>query len=483
MRRKIFCCCKTPFASRSIWLLFIWFALLTLCACGGSSSNKNDQEGENSELLTELAELVESAYTFGFPAVEHYKLAHLYFVPGTGLQANQFFHRRELATPSDTLVVGPNNDTMSSATMLDVRAEPVVVSVPNIDGRYFSIQLLNIFTENLSIIASEQEGAIASNVIVAGPGWDESNFENAHNFQIIRSESQLILALARVEVRGEDDVEAATVIQDQLLITPLSDFVGNVSPPPAAELTWPINFNAKRDNSASFFSYMNFMLQFHEFSEEEQALISDFSVLSIGPGWAFDLNDFSALEQAAIAQGISAARNKTQFPESGVLRNGWTVPNDLIGEKGSDYPFRAVVAWHGLYALNLSEAAYISARTDIDGGALDASAYSYVFTLAEDQLPPAKYFWSLTIYNSDGGLVHNSIARYSVGDRSEFLRYNEDGSLTLYLQSTPPNSEGVTNWLPTPNGPFSITMRMYGPRDIVKEGRYIVPGIESMELL
>lgn len=461
-------------------LTAIGVCALFITACGGGDSATNyssNDPGADKPSLAEFQEITESAYVFGMPMVEHYKLVRVFLEPNSGLLSNVFSHSRALARPGATLVVTPNNDTVSSAALLDLRSEPVVITVPNVADRYYGVQLLDIVTENLPIIASEQQGSVAADVLVAGPDWDVASFDNVNQLQIIQADSSIVLALLRVSVSNEEDIPAATVFQDETLITTLSDYIGSTPPSAVEALDWPPEYNAKSDDSADFFTVMNFMMQFHQFTNDEQLLFAEFSQLNIGSGLTYDHDDFSASEQSAIQEGIDDARVSIQFPSNLARVNGWSVPNPALGDFDDDYLFRAIIAWYGLYALPISEASYISASVDVDSNLLDASVNNYTLDLAPDELPPANYFWSLTMYNSQSQLIANPIDRYSIGDRSDFLDYNDDGSLTLYVQSESPGSSLESNWLPAPDGQFRLTMRLYGPDESVRDGSYILPGV------
>ncbi|MFL0800872.1 MAG: DUF1254 domain-containing protein [Agarilytica sp.] len=427
---------------------------------------------------TDLTDAAESAYIFGFPIVENFKFFYRVYANDAVLQPNEFLHRKTLTTPSDANAVSPNNDTLYSSAILDLRAEPIVISIPDVTNRYYSVQLLDLFTDNISIISSEQRGATMKDVIVAGPDWDESNFNNTAGLDVVRSNSQIVVAIMRVGVSGLSDLGDGSELQDSTMITALSDFLGEPAPEGAELLAWPRFFDAKNDDSPEFFEYMNFLMPLYDFSEDESSLLEGFSNINVGPGLDFDFNAFSNTEQIQIIDGISAARDAIQFPVPQGTVNGWSQPNPEIGDYDQNYIFRSVVAWYGIYALPLSEAAYIGARVDAVGERLDASAANYRLDLTPQNLLGANYFWSLTMYDQFGALIENPINRYSIGDRTESLEYNEDGSLTLYFQNTSPGESLASNWLPAPNGVFYVTMRLYGPNEEVQAGFYELPAIE-----
>lgn len=453
-----------------------------LSACGDSSSSTIPPLSEvETKSVTNARELTEQAYLFGFPLVEHFKLLRTYLEPNSAIGANIFVHRDSLATADSTAVVSPNNDTLYSSVVLDLRSEPVVISIPEVNDRYFSIQLVNVVTDNLPLIASEQEGAESGSYILVGPDWDDSSFSNEQNLPVIQSDSSVVLGLLRIGVADEADVTLALSYQSQVLVHTYSEYFGLVSPDPLEALLWPEEFDAKTNSSAEFFSYLNFMMQFHQFDESENELLDAFAVLNIGVGEEFILGDFDGETQGAIIDGISTARSAIQFPSDfGTSVNGWNIPADGIGNYGFDYTFRSIVAWYGLYALPLSEAAYFSTIMDDYGESLNGSnAYELYFSA--DELPPESYFWSLTLYGENYFLVENSIDRYSLGDRSDFLQFNDDGSLNIYIQAANPGQDLESNWLPAPEGEFRLSFRIYGPDAQVQSGEYHLPAVQRIQ--
>lgn len=291
----------------------------------------------------------------------------------------------------------------------------------------------------------------------------------------------MLFALLRVGVENEADLAIAQTYQHQVSVLTLSNFFGDVPPAAIEPINWPAEFNVKANDSAVFFSYMNFMMQFHTFNETENELLATFSPLGIGVDEIFELASFDTETQTNIANGISAARSAIRFPEGvGEKINGWAVPNPLVGDYGDDYNFRAVIAWYGTYALPISEAAYARATVDSSGDSLSGTN-AYKLHFSAENIPEADYFWSLTMYDAEQFLVSNNIERYSLGDRSNLLSLNDDGSLTIYLQKESPGVDFESNWLPAPDDDFSINMRMYGPREDVISGNYVLPVIELIQ--
>ncbi len=446
-----------------VWLVFV------LGGCSGQSSDDESVE------IADLEKIAESAYIFGFSMVENYNFMSAYFGNDAIFTTNTLNHARVLATPEIQQIVKINNDTIASGAVLDLRSEPVVISVPEVEGRYYSIQLLNIVTDNLPIIASGQEGSREKNVVIAGPDWDMPDFLD-DDVTLIRSDSEFVVAILRISVRSQEDISIATTFQDQTSISTFSEFYDLTEPEIVGPVAWLGEYNPKIDAPENIFSYINFMAQYHQFSEQEQTLFDGFSAVGVEAGQDFSIQQFSPGEQQQIRQGVEAARLKIRFPTGFAPEGGWTVPNEGIGNYGNDYLLRAIVAWYGLYALPLSETVYLSASTDLDGSGLDGGVANYVMHFNADELPEANYFWSITLYDPQGFLMENNIDRYSIGDRSD-LDYNDDGSLTLYIQHDNPGVDREKNWLPAPASGFNLTFRFYGPVEAVQSAAYRPPAV------
>ncbi len=468
-------------------LFFGIIIAFSLSACGGSgssgsSSNLPTNTGENTGATIDtegnIAEIAQQAYVFGFPLVEHFKMVYDYLGPDTEIGANIFVHKDRLLTADDREIIGPNNDTLNSSIMFDLRSEPIVISIPTVPDRYFSIQLLNIFTDNLPLIASDQKGADSESIILAGPNWNADAFNNADNLPIIQSDSSIVLGFLRIGVINEADVSIAQSYQSQVLVQTLSEHFGSTSPDPLEAIQWPEAFDVKTDASADFFQYMNFMMQFHAFSENESAILEEISALNIGGDEVFSFANFDTATQSSIEQGINAARTAIRFPSGfGNRNNGWSIPDDRIGNYGVDYAYRAVIAWYGTYAMPLTETAYFLSSIDSNGENLSGENI-YELHFPAGSLPSDSHFWSLTLYNSDRFLADNILDRYSMGDRSDFLEFNGDGSLTIYLQHSSPGADLESNWLPTPEDEFSLSFRIYGPDESIQAGNYQLPAVE-----
>ena len=288
--------------------------------------------------------------------------------------------------------------------------------------------------------------------------------------------------LGRTAVNGEVDLPNTVKIQNEYELIPLSKFTG--TPEPARQATDVLPYRHEKAQTLGFFEYLNWLIQYHDFRPVEQALLRRFAAIGIVPGKTFDLAALNESTRQAMEEGLAAGLKKIQERSNALGRkvNGWDLAPTDVPYFGDDYLFRAAYAYKAIYVNSPEEAYYPIANYDDDGKPLDGAKYSYVLRLTKENLTPAKYFWSVTMYNAkDRMLVGNPINRYSIGDRTPELKYDTDGSLLIYLQYDSPGQEKQSNWLPAPNEPFYVVLRIYGPSESVLKGKWTPPGIKRMQ--
>jgi hypothetical protein len=417
----------------------------------------------------EAKAIAEEAYVFAYPMLENYRTMYVQTIDrqskAYAAPFNQLHHATALAGPEFKAVVRPNNDTLYSTAWLDLHAEPMVIGVPAIkDQRYYSFQLVDLYTHNLGYIGARTTGYDRGYYLVAGPKW--TGDKPARITAVLRSEGQYVYSIARTGVQGPTDVPNVRAIQKQYSLVPLSKFLGRPAPKHVA-VEFPA-FDQKRADGVGFIGYTNFLLGQVEPHSSEQALLEKFAAIGIGPNRRFDASQLSPEIRRAVEDGIAAAKAAIAAKRLGVERNGWTLTSGAFGNRErmqGQYLVRAAAARLGLYGNDQDEAYYPSTQVDVTGAALDASKNGYVMRFSKDQLPPVKAFWSMTMYGLPSQLmVANPIRRYSIGDRTTGLKYGQDGSLTLYVQPRSPGPSLETNWLPAPKGPFTLQFRMYWPK-------------------
>ncbi len=420
----------------------------------------------------EAEQIAEEAYIFAFPMLEHYRMMFGLIIyedsPVFAAPFNQFSYVSDLHGPEYTAIVRPNNDTLYSGVWTDVNTEPVVLTVPAIsDGRYYAFQLIDMFTHNFAYIGTRTTGYGTGNYLIAGPGWDGERPPGID--QVFRSETNFPLSLGRTAVFGKRDLPDAIAIQRQFKLMPLSQYLGQDGPSAPPLLDFP-TWESQLARSAGFISYFNFLLGQANMHPSESALLVRFGKIGVAPGQPFNPDDLDPDIRAAVETGIASAMEKIKAEAAnlGSRKNGWMLVSGAFGNREmmqGKYLTRAAAAFFGLWANSIDEAFYPESSSDADGEALDCSEHNYVLHIEADQLPPVKAFWSLSMYKLPEQLfIENPIKRYTIGDRSPGLQIGPDGSLTIYLQNKSPGGEKESNWLPAPNGPFSLQARLYEPK-------------------
>ena len=468
-------------------------AILLLHTCGGAPGDSPREShpartADPPRATESLRALAEEAYIFAFPLLESYKMlfAMSLFEGSGGYEAppNVLSHTHELLDAAYTVIVRPNNDTFYSAVWLDLRTEPMVLSVPAVPlDRYYSFQFIDMYTHNIGYVGSRATGPEAGRYLIAGPRWNGGTPDGID--EVIHSETEFVLALARTAVFGSDDVANVTAIQESFSAVPLSVFTGGTAPPGAAEISVP-PYDPQRIRSADFVAYVNALLPYLDPHASESGLWRRFAEIGIGSGGAFDEESLDPDLREAIDAGVAAALERIESEASrlGRLEDGWMLIEGAFGTREAmqgKYLTRSAAAFFGLFGNSLEEAYYPNADLDAGGDPLDGSRNDYTLRFEADALPPAQGFWSLTMYKLPEQLfIHNAIDRYTIGDRTEGLEYGEDGSLTVYIQTESPGVDRESNWLPASEGPFALQMRIYWTEPAALDPLYVPPAIHKV---
>ena len=419
--------------------------------------------------------LAQEAYVFAYATGEHLKVLSAI---AAKLPFNMLYSEPRLLGPQDNKVVSPNNDTFYSRALLDLRGEPQVLQVPEVEGRYYNFQLVDLRTDNLDYIGTRATGSKAGRYLIAGPDW-QGEVPSGFN-GVIRSPSRVVFLIGRTEVKGADDLTQAAQVLKGYALQPLSKALGNPAPAALPTLQLPAYEDSKQGPAVALFERFNRLAALHQWTPAEQQKLARYAEIGIQPGGAFvppqDLKD-------AVAEGAEAGREQVRVASSklSVEQQGWFRSPSNVGKFGDDDLTRAAVAWRYIYANDPAEALYPMALHDAQGQLLDGNK-TYRLHFAAGQLPPVNAFWSLTLYDGKSQLlVANPLARYSLGDRSPDLRYDADGGLTLTLAHATPAQDAQSNWLPTPQGPFNLMLRLYLPQQRALDGSYPLPTIEAIK--
>lgn len=424
--------------------------------------------------LAEFKAIAEEACLYGFPMVVGYKVLHDFFLdPNSGqLKApiNQVSNEARVFTPRDTAISTPNSDTPYSMALLDLRAEPMVLCMPEIEkGRYYDVQLVDLYTNNYGYVGSRTTGNGAGCYLVAGPDWKGPTPPGIA--KVFRGETQFSLVVYRTQLFNGADLDNVKKAQAGYKLQPLSALLGKPAPQAAPAIDWP-KFKPEAFSTA-FAQYLNFILHFCPAvgtAEVEKPLRERFARIGIGPGKDVPAKEFTPEQKAAIGDGIRQALAKIEKTAAsvGTRVNGWQI-GAAAGSRdfyNGDWALRAAAAKLGIYGNSQAEAVYPYTRNDLNGIALDGSKHTYQMTFASGQLPPVNAFWSITMYDgSTQLLIDNPVNRYLINSPMlPNLKQNADGSLTFYIQHESPGADKESNWLPAPNGPMFIAMRLYWPK-------------------
>jgi len=420
----------------------------------------------------EVKAIAEEGFIYGLPMVMDYAVMHDFVInrksPAWKAPFNQLRNEARVFTSADTTVVTPNSDTPYSFVWADLRKEPLVVTVPKIDAkRYYSVQLVDGNTFNYGFIGTRTTGNGAGKFMVVGPKWKGETPPGIR--KVFRATTDFSLVLFRTQLFNPADMPEVVKVQAGYKAQTLSAFLGKPAPVAAPEVNWPFIDNDLV--KARFFEYLDFVMQFAPAAPEEAAIRAKLARLGIGTGKPFDLNALPPELKAAIAEGMRLASERVdeKVRNVGADVNGWRIAA-AFGDRaffGGDWLLRAAAARAGIYGLDAEEATYPMTRNTADGGVLDGSSHKYTLTFAKGDLPPVNAFWSVTMYDGKSQfLVANPIDRYLINSTMlNDFRWNADGSLTLYIQKNSPGNDKEANWLPAPDGPIYMVMRLYWPKD------------------
>lgn len=435
----------------------------------------------------EVRAIAKEATIYGFPLVDNYRIQYSYFVDPNGAEFKAPWNRinnvDRVFTPDDKAIQTPNSDTPYSQIGADLRAEPLVISVPDVEpGRYYSLQFIDLYTYNFAYVGSRATGNEAGNFLLAGPGWEGE--KPAGIKQVIRSETDLAFVLFRTQLKGPADIENVKKVQAGYKVQPLSAFLGQPAPKaaPAIEFFKPLAADEQR-TSLKFFDELNFILQFAPVHPSEVDLRTRFSKIGIAPGAALDTDKLEPATRDAMAAGMADAWKTLAEFKANEVDTGKRTAADGFGTRaflGDDYLARMSSAAFGIYGNSKEEALYPNYFVDAAGQPLDASKHSYVLRFGADALPPVNSFWSLTMYELPSSLlVANPLDRYLINSAMlPDLKRDADGGITLYLQHESPGGDKEANWLPAPKGPFWTTLRLYWPKPEALDGSWKHPSLD-----
>jgi len=422
--------------------------------------------------IEQTKQIAQEGFVYGLPTVMNYAVMYQFNVDKTSSQYkapfNVISNEARVFTPKDTAVITPNSDTPYSLIQMDLRAEPLVLSVPAVPrSRYYAVQLTDGNTFNFGYIGTRATGTDAGDYLIAGPDWTGATPPKIK--KVFYSSTQFAMAIFRTQLLSPTDMPNVVSVQRGYKGQPLSSYLKQSAPAAAPA----IDFMKASDESVkrNFFDYLDYAMQFAPAGPEETGIRARLASIGIGPGKKFDMKDLSAEHKAAVLLGMKAGSDEVdKFIASGSKDiNGWQV-GSWFGDRAfynGDWLRRASAARAGIYGNTAIEAAYPATRVLPSGEAIDTSKHNYTITFPSGQLPPVNAFWSVTMYDGKSQLlIANPINRYLINSPMlPALKKSADGSLTLYIQKDAPSADKKSNWLPAPNGTVFLVMRLYWPKE------------------
>ena len=454
---------------RSLLLLLTLLVLLLTCAWR----------------ITEQVRATVQAYLFSYPLVLMELTKQHQVALGTS-RINAFRHSKRFPDARFNSIVSPNVDTLYSIAHLDLRGQPLVMTIPDTRGRYFMMPIMDAWSNVVASPGTRTLGTGAQTLLIVGPDWQGIT---PQGMQLIKVPTRMAWIIGRIRTEGPSDYEQVHRLQAQFVLTPLDARLGHeeYQSEPATLQIPELNTHAAPDRQLADWSSDIFFTRACQLLRDNPARSDDAAILR-RIYEAGLLDEDCSLQQSPLQRlgseiGYRLAVRKLgeshQLLADRKTYNGWNIGYGL-GEYGVRYAQRAMVAKVGFGANTPEDAIYPNLHQDSDGRPLDG-ARRYILHFPAEQLPPVRGFWSLTLYNERQALSANNLDRYALSD-SDKLHFNADGSLDLYIQrERPADPQHFANWLPAPADGFNLFLRLYWPQPQVLDGRWLPPRIQVIQ--
>lgn len=433
---------------------------------------------------TEAQSIAADAYLYFYPLVtmDLTRKQLVNIPPGTGGiggPMNTFVNIPAFPTADMKAVVRPNFDTLYSSAWVDLTREPMVVTVPDTNGRYYLLPMLDMWSDVFASPGWRTTGTQAGNFILVPPGWHGTEPDG---FTRIDAPTPYVWIIGRTKTDGPSDYSAVHKVQADYKIVPLSEWGKSPKPveakiDPSVDVKTPPKVQVDTMPGDRYFTYAAELLKLHPPHVTDQPIIARMKRIGLEPGKDFNVARLDPVVRRAIEGAPAAAQNLMEWkvPTLARVANHWSMNTDTMGVYGNYYLKRAIVAQLGLGANLPEDAIYPLSLGDDAGRPLDGTS-KYTLRFETGALPPVAAFWSVTLYDTDGFQVANSLNRFALSSWMP-LRHDADGSLTLYVQNESPGKDREVNWLPAPKGPFNLTMRLYAPKSEALTGRWDPPPV------
>ena len=453
-----------------------------LVACSPSQdetqASQNTAAGVEDPLTPgEARAIAKQAYIFNYPLVMMYRTMYVQAIdPESASYSGGFGKWLHLGTssPEDTDIVSPNNDTPYSYSWVDTRAEPWVLTLPKIEAsRFYTSQWDDLWGFVIGNAGSVDDGNDGVNVLLASPSWSGELPEGVK--RVIQGDSEFLGSLTRTQLTDSGDLPRVKKIQGEYKLQPLSAYLGKPAAEAAPVIEWK-PWQEGTETTVEFWDYVNFLLPFTTPNPQDKPVLDKMAKIGLGD----DPSAPSAEIQAAMQLGMKDALAELKKASEHI-----TDPSLFFRSRrdtNKDYFDRALGVKVGIFGNVKKVSVYFATAKDDQGEFLDGSKHNYTLTFAADNIPPAKNFWSYTMYKlPQRWLVDNPIDRYSLGSATPGLKTSADGSITLYFQAKSPGEDNESNWLPAPEGAFWPILRTYGPGESILDKTYKLPLIKRVE--
>jgi hypothetical protein len=425
----------------------------------------------------EARAIAKEAYIFNYPLVMMYRTMWLQAIdPQSKSYSGGFGKWLHLGTssPKDTDIVSPNNDSPYSYSWVDTRAEPWVLTMPKIeDSRFYTSQWDDLWGFVLDNPGSVEDGNDGVSVLLASPTWKGDLPKGVK--RVIQGDTVFLGTLTRTQLIEPSDLPNVQKIQKQYKLQPLSAFLGKPAPKAAPSIDW-MAWKDGVETTDKFWDYVNFLLPLTVPNPQDQPVLDRMAKIGLGAGAAKPGADI----QAAMQLGMQDAQAELKKGATHI-----TDPSLFFRSRedlNKDYFNRALGVNVGIFGNVKKVSVYFATAKDDKGELFDGSKHNYAITFTADQIPPAKNFWSFTMYKlPQRWLVDNPINRYSIGSATPGLKTAEDGSITIYFQAKSPGKDKESNWLPAPEGPFWPILRTYGPGKSILDKTWKLPTIKRVD--
>jgi hypothetical protein len=416
----------------------------------------------------EAQEIATEAYIYGYPLVtmEMTRRVMTNIVKANGQHAPMGEFARMRTYPNATFrdVTAPNADTLYVVAWLDVSHEAYIFTIPDSNGRYYLMPMLDAFSNVFQVPGKRTTGTKAQRYAITGPGWKGMV---PGGITQLKAPTSLVWILGRIYCTGTpQDYRAVHAFQDQISLTPFHAYGRPYAPPNGTvdnniDMSTPVREQVNQLDGVEFFRLMAELLKKNPPAGADAPIVNRMARIGIVPGHDFDISRLEPGPASVVRSVPKAALAKITGNRAGTTRNGWTMIT-RTGQYGTDYLLRATVSYFGLGANRPEDAVYPTSDRDAAGHPYSGE-HKYAMHFPKGSLPPVNAFWSLTMYDEDYYFVENPLNRYTLSQRDK-LKFNSDGSVDFYLQADSPGKDKESNWLPAPTDKFVLMMRLYWPK-------------------